>query len=286
MAPRTIRVSVSDGSAAVTRRSRLKPLLKWLRRTASATAWREAETQRPRPGSLRLRSATTSPEGVTTKRISSSIGRTSRLTAHIRMVADLLVRGPWSSSGSAMASMRATWLRSSGGGWLIFGACGLLGLLVEVGQRDPAGEDACLHDHGFRVLAGDVVAIENAGMLGLFAAFLAFGPTDQVVGGAAGEVLDGLDVVLAELHQHLRGHARHCLQIVIHAEFLPFVFEFGLELIQIFLGAILQLSRGLVVKAFDAGQFPDIDHRQFLHRGEAFRGKQLADDFVDIEGFH
>src|ERR1700710_1880733 len=52
----------------------------------------------PRPGSLRFKSGMTSPEGATTNRISSSIGRTSRLTAHIRIVPDLLVRGPLSRS--------------------------------------------------------------------------------------------------------------------------------------------------------------------------------------------
>jgi hypothetical protein len=59
-----------------------------------------------------LISGTTSPEGETTKRISSSIGRTCRVTAHIRIVADFSVRGPLSRSGSAIASMRATSLQS------------------------------------------------------------------------------------------------------------------------------------------------------------------------------
>jgi len=47
-------------------------------------------------------SQSTSPWGETTKRINSSIGLCSRLTAHIRNVADLPIRGPLSRSGSAM----------------------------------------------------------------------------------------------------------------------------------------------------------------------------------------
>src|ERR1700710_1582482 len=149
-APRTIRFSVSLGRVAATRTSRLNPLPKWLRRTASATALCEADTQRPRPGSLRFKSAITSPEGATTKRISSSIGRTARVTAHIRSVPDLLVRGPLSrSAGSARASMRVT---SSLYG-LIFSDFGFFGGFREIGFRDPAGDDARLHDHAFGVFA-------------------------------------------------------------------------------------------------------------------------------------
>ena len=102
-------------------------------------------------------------------------------------------------------------------------------------------------------------------MLGRLAAFLALGPADQVIGGATGQILDRLDIVLAKLDQHLRGHARHRLQSIIHTEFLTFVFEFALELFQIFARPALQFGRGFVVEALDAGQFLDIDQRQFLH---------------------
>ena len=84
---------------------------------------------------------------------------------------------------------------------------------------------------------------------------LALGPADQIVGGATGEVLDGLDVVLAELDQHLRGHAGHVLQRILDAELLAPGLEFGLELVEIFAGAALQLVRGFLVEPFDAGQF-------------------------------
>ena len=51
---RTKSASVSAASVGVARMSRLKPLLKWLRLTASATAWRDAETHRPAAGKLAL----------------------------------------------------------------------------------------------------------------------------------------------------------------------------------------------------------------------------------------
>src|SRR6185437_2558064 len=124
---------------------------------------------------------TTSPVGATTKRISSSMGRTSRLTAHIRVVADFSVRGPLSSSGSARASMRrpspATELRRCR-----VGGFGRYLLLGEIGLADPAGLDAGLHDQLFRLVAGDFDAVERAGVLGRFAALLALGPADQIVG--------------------------------------------------------------------------------------------------------
>src|SRR5882757_3589631 len=190
--PRTSRFSVSAASVGDTRTSRLKPLLNWLRRTDSATALRDAETQRPRPGSLRFKSAITSPEGATTNRISSSIGRTARVTAHIRSVPDLLVRGPSSrSAGSARASMRvASSLRCR----LVFGGLSLLGGFRQIGLGNPPRDDARLHDHGFGVFARGLVGVENAGVLGRLAAFLALGPADEIVGGATREVFDGLDV--------------------------------------------------------------------------------------------
>src|SRR3954454_17053170 len=131
----------------------------------------------------------TSPEGEITNRISSSIGRTCRVTAHIRIVADLSVRGPLSRSGSAKASMRVTSLLSSAhygcakpvsrlgsspragscgtrpSNRLVFGGLNLLGLFGVIGLGDPAGGDARLHDHVLSIIARGFIGIENAGML-------------------------------------------------------------------------------------------------------------------------
>ena len=51
---------------------------------AASTDARSAATQRPRPGSLRARSGTTTPSGPATKRIRSSGERSTRVAAHSR----------------------------------------------------------------------------------------------------------------------------------------------------------------------------------------------------------
>ena len=152
----------------------------------------------------------------------------------------------------------------------------------QIGLGDPAGLEARLHDHRLGVLARQLEAVENAGLAdGL--AVLAFGPAGEIVGGATGEILDRLDAVLAEPHQHRGGDAGHLLERVLDAEFLALGVELGLDLGEIFAGAGLQFGRGVVVEALDAGDFLGIDHRQFLDRVEAFRRQQLADHLVDIE---
>src|SRR4029079_6512648 len=141
-------------------------------------------------------------------------------------------------------------------------------------------------DHALGIVTRNFVGVENAGELGRLAAFLALGPGDQIAGGPTGPITDGLDVVLAELDQHLRGHAGYFLQSVIHTEFLALVFQLGLELFQIFLGPALQFVGGFSVEALEARKLLDVDQRQFLDRGKAFRRQQLADHFVDVERFH
>ena len=69
-----------------------------------------AVTHRPRPGNLFLTSGTASPSGPTTKRISSDIGRTSRLTAHMRVRSPAW--GPRSSSTAVSGSCVAAIIRS------------------------------------------------------------------------------------------------------------------------------------------------------------------------------
>jgi hypothetical protein len=61
----------------------------------------------------------------------------------------------------------------------------------------------------------------NAGL-----AFLALAPAEQVVGGATGQILDRLDVVLAELHQH-GGDARHLLERILDTKLLALGVELG-----------------------------------------------------------
>ena len=114
-------------------------------------------------------------------------------------------------------------------------------------------------------------------------AVLALGPAGQIVGGAAGQVLDRLDAVLAEPDQHRGGHAGDLFELVLDAEFLALGVEFGLDLGEIFARAGLQLACGLLVETLDAGDFLGVHHGEFLHRVKAFRGQQLPDHFVDVE---
>src|SRR5882724_7510021 len=96
--------------------------------------------------------------------------------------------------GSSPRMTQSLWrlLRSSPGSSLnrlFFGGLGLLGGLCQIGLGDPPGDDARLHDYGFGVFARGFIGVENARVLGRLAAFLALGPADEVVGGAAGEIL-------------------------------------------------------------------------------------------------
>src|SRR6516225_8694271 len=103
------------------------------------------------------------------------------------------VRGPKSRSGSGLASMRRP-SPSSLRGRRVGGGLSRLAWLGEIGLGDPAGLDPSLHDQLFRIVTGDLDAVERTDMLGRLAAFLALGPADQIVGGAAREVIDRLDV--------------------------------------------------------------------------------------------
>ena len=86
--------SSSAPSSRDARTSCFRLRAKTLRLTASSTAARVAVTQTPRPGRRRFRSGTIAPSGAATNRISSSIGLTSRVSAHSRSVPRLPPRGP------------------------------------------------------------------------------------------------------------------------------------------------------------------------------------------------
>ena len=111
-------------------------------------------------------------------------------------------------------------------------------------------------------------------MLGL--AVLALGVAGEIVGRAAGQVLDRLHAVLAKLDQHRRGDARHLAHRILDAQFLALGVKLSLDLRQIVPRPRLQLVRGILVEALDAGEFLGIDVGEFFDRGEALGGEQLA----------
>src|SRR5262245_22618413 len=282
-ADRSISRSVDSTRSGATRTSRRKPLAKALRASARLRAGRVAVIQTPRPGSRRLRSGTTAPSGATTKRIISATGLTAPVAAQKRSVPARAARGPLSSPsccGRACIGVRVhgsglSFAGLSGG---VFGGRRRRQILL----LDPAGFDTRLHDQRLGVLTRELEPVEDAGVLhGL--AVLALRPADQVVGDGAGQVLDRLDAVLAQMHQHLGGDAGDLLERILDAEFLAFAVEFGLFLVQEFARTGLELAGGLLVEAFDAGKLLIVDHQQFFDRLEAFRCQQLADHLVDVE---
>src|SRR5262249_44107266 len=140
---------------------------------------------------------------------------------------------------------------------------------------DPAGLDAGLHDQGLGFLLAEIGGAEDAGVLHGFT-ILALAPPDQVVRDAAGQVLDRLDAVLAERHEHLGRGTGNFLEGILDAEVLALGVELGLLLVQELARARLQLLRGFLVEAFDAGEFLLLDQEELLDRLESFRRQQLA----------
>ena len=65
----------------------------------------------------------------------------------------------------------------------------------------PTFKRACMIS-AFGLLARHVEAVQHAGLPDHLTV-LALAPADQIVGRASRKILDGLDVVLSELHQHL-----------------------------------------------------------------------------------
>src|SRR5262245_61313479 len=73
--------------------------------------------------------------------------------------------------------------------------------LSELFLLDPARTHTRLNDDGVDIVGGEIKAVERAGHANpLVAPVLDI--TQEVVAGATGEVLGGLDAILAESHQH------------------------------------------------------------------------------------
>ena len=161
----------------------------------------------------------------------------------------------------------------------------LFGLSGEIGFRDPASRQTSLHDHLLRLDTRDFELGEQAFEL-LRLAVLAFAPADEVVGGAAGEVLDRLDAVLTEGDHHLRGHTVDLAQLVGYAECFALLVHFSFQALQIFAGALLDFLGGFFVETVDGGDFVEFDISQLLDGGKAFGSQNLADHLVDIERVH
>src|SRR6185436_10676878 len=60
---------------------------------------------------------------------------------------------------------------------------------------NPARLDARLHDDGIGVVTGEIEAVERAGNTGAFLVLAGLVIADQIVGGATGQVFQGLDLM-------------------------------------------------------------------------------------------
>src|SRR6056297_1174954 len=265
----------------------LKARANALRRKAASTASRRALTQAPRPGRRSFRSGTTSPCGLTAKRMSSSGSRTSRVAIQVRRCSRRGTQappsppcgGPWSSCpdrpGRARSPVRFHILsggensivRSRRGclrhlfrpAFITFDGLDLLGWRV-----DPAGTDAGFHDHAFGISARQIEPVEEAGMAHGFGT-ATFRIADEIIGCTSGKVLDVLDIVPAQSNQHCRGDAVDLAQFVGNTKLAAFGVVLFLDPLEIFPCAGLDFLRGLLVEALDIGHLVDLDIGDFLN---------------------
>src|SRR5690606_23138729 len=114
---------------------------------------------------------------------------------------------------------------------------------------DPAGLQAGLQDHLLGFLTGDREVLEGA-LETLDFTVLAFDPADEIVTGATGKVLDGLDLLLTQRHQHGGSEAGDLVELVLDAKRLALFVLLALDGRQVFGGAVLDLRRRLVVEAW------------------------------------
>src|SRR5690606_22406931 len=129
---------------------------------------------------------------------------------------------------------------------------------IELLLGDPASLEAGFQDHFLGLFARDREVLEGA-LETLDLAILALGPADEIVGGTTGEILDGLDVFLAERHQHGGGQALNLVEFVLDTQFLALLVELAVDLGKILDGAVLDLDGGLFVEPLDRGDFFDLD---------------------------
>src|SRR5882724_1416499 len=230
--------SVDSTRSRATRTSRLKLRANALRASALQSAGRVAVIQIPRPGRRLFRSGTTEPSGATTNRIMSATGVTSPVAAQSRSLPGAIRRGPRSSPSSSPLSCGCVCmprcvhslcfkLHASSFGLRL---ARLSGSFRSRRRRqilflDPAGLDAGLHDQGLGLLLAEIEVAEDAGVLHGFAV-LALAPAEQVVGDAASQILDRLDAVLAQRHEHPGGGAGNLFEGILDTEILALAVEF------------------------------------------------------------
>src|SRR5262245_8322082 len=245
--------STIAGSSWGTLASALKERAKTLRFTASATTSRAAVSHSPRPGNRSLRSGTTVPSGARTKRISASRCRQARVKAHVRPCASASSRLSVRSAASCRnyGLLATSSVARAASGFLGRGLAIAGGALLTLGRRrrkigfgDPSRLDAGREDHVLDLVLAETEFVENALVAdGLFV--LALAPAGEVVGGAIGQVLDRLDVVLAERDEHRRRDPWDLGKLIGDAERFALGVELRFQFLQMLERARLNFGRGV-----------------------------------------
>src|SRR5690606_6621890 len=121
---------------------------------------------------------------------------------------------------------------------------------------------------------GDAMLGEDAGVH-LRLPVLALSPAHEIVGSITGEVFYGLHAILAQRDQHGGGDAGNLAQLVLDAQLLAGGVLLGLDFLEIFAGAVLDFSGGVLIETINGGDFGRVDIGNFLDGREAFRRKDL-----------
>ena len=169
------------------------------------------------------------------------------------------------------------------------GCCGCCGFhFRQFFGGNPAGLHTRRHDDVLSFLAGEIERLKNALVTDRLGALLLgpLGPANQIVGGAVGDVLDGLDFGLAKRHEHGGGDAGDVGDIVLDAQFAAPGIALRLQLFERFAGPGLDFLGRSLVEALNLGDFVEIDVGDLFDGCKAFRDQQLGDHLVDVESFH
>src|SRR5690606_7050914 len=259
----------SGGTCTAVRAARAKSP----RAIAFSSSARSQRIQSPRPGRRPARSGTTSLSGPTTKRMSRSCGSRSPLARHRRT-------GTWRARSAD--SPVPIGLPSIGIGREVFAAClaaiiqWSLVLFLLVACVAPCSLLALTfepvraggHDQGIRLFLARRQVAEQL---------------HQLVGSQITQIVQGLDVALAQARQHGRSQPLKGGNLITHTRRAAGFLKLAVLLLEEVAGALLQLPGNLLVKAFDRGQLFDRKVGDLIDRGKTLGHQQVGNDVIDIK---
>ena len=87
-----------------------------------------------------------------------------------------------------------------------------------------------MQDHRVTLSTRDVKAVKDAFVSGQRSSRV-LNPAAEIISSATRQILDCLDTLLAECHEHQRGETRNAFEFVCNTKFFSFGFEFSLDLL-------------------------------------------------------